>query len=567
LNGDLYAIYSSNQGWERKLVKLNIVLNQNSGKLERTTVSNLDNMIWSAGSQGYWLGVYTGLFKHGSKLYYNTPDSICWYDPATSESGVLVTPRKPSGKSIYGCYIDNGKVFAVYKTDPNDTGTPTYSMVYDLGEEPYVPPVHEHSYTANPTWNWTDDLSSATAAFKCSGCTDTQTVRANITTSYNSSGDLCYTATAQFNGRTYTDVRTVSLYSLTLPEALEVIDSDRPAVNGKYYSGTKVTVKARDEFTVSRMSLVNIYDYKQNSDYSLTFTIEADSEIRAEYVVSTTFIDGFSVTLGSQIGLNVYFKPAYSIASNGYIKFSGSTGDTRIPFSDITPDENGRYKATYYMSAKDIDENVKISFLNSSGRTARFSLMNGSSYVDNIDYSPMDYLYTLSKSSNRKLAALAESVMVYGSNAKAFFDGTTPDKTVTGLTANNVKSFAPSVTAGKTTQYYGQSLLLRSNTALRLYFKGSVGGCRVTDSSGRNVTFTTGSASGMNYVEIPDITADNLENKFTVTLADGGKVTLSPMTYVYETLLHYEKDSSQAQLCSTVRALYNYSKAVQDYLS
>ncbi|SFB67149.1 transglutaminase domain-containing protein [Ruminococcus albus] len=567
LNGELYAIYEGSNTRDRQLVKLDIVLGQNSGKLERTTVSRLDNMVWSAGSQGYWMGIYTGLFKHGSKLYYNTPDSICWIDPATSESGVLVRPSKPSGKYIYGCYIDNGKVYAVYKSSPNDSGTLTYSAVYDLGDEPYTPPVHEHSYSSTPTWNWSEDMSRATATFKCNGCTDTQTVNANIVSSYNSSGDLIYTATAQFGGRTYTDVKTVSLYTLTIPEALKIVGSDKPAVNGKYYSGTKVTVKPRDEFGVSKYSLVNISDYKQDSDGSLTVTIAGNAEIKAEYKVYTTFIEGFSVTLGSRIGLNVYFKPEYDIVNDGYINIIANTGETRINFSDITPDENGRYKATFYMSVKDIDEKVNISFGNGSGNNVEFSLMNDKDFVKSIDYSPTDYLNVLSNSSDQKLAALAESVKIYGDNAKAFFDGSAPDKTVTGLTANDVKIFAPSVTAGTSTVYYGQSLLLRSNTALRLYFKGSVSGCRVTDSRGRNVSFVTGTASGMNYVEIPDITAEKLENTFNVILADGGKVTLSPMTYVYETLLHYQNDSSKAQLCSTVRALYNYNKAVQNYLS
>ncbi|MCR5539590.1 MAG: hypothetical protein K6F71_01960 [Ruminococcus sp.] len=568
LNGDLYAIYSSNQGWERKLVKLNIVLGENSGKINRTTITDLDNMRWSAGGNSYWLGIYTGFFKHGGKLYYNTPDSICWYDPATNEKGVLVKPTKPSGKSIYGCYINNGTVYAVYKTSPNDTGTPTYTAVYDLGDEPYTPPAHEHSYTSKPTWNWSEDMSSATALFKCTGCSETQSAEANVTSSVNSSGDLQYTASVYFGGKTYTDTKTVKLYSLTIPEAMDIVSSDRAAVNGKYTAGTKVTLKYRKEFTVTKLNLSNISYYEtDNNAGTITVTIAGNAEVTAEYSVYTTFISGVSVTLGSQIGLNVYFKPAESIASNGYIQFSGSTGDTKIPFSDITPDENGRYKATYYMSAKDIAENVKISFLNSSGKAVNFSLMNDTPYVKSFEYSPTDYLNTLSKSSDKKLAALAESVKIYGNNAKAFFDDGMPDKTVTGLKASDVKNFAPSVTAGKTTVYYGQSLLLRSNTALRLYFKGSIDNCKVTDSKGKSVTFVTGTASGMNYVEIPDITADNLENKFTVTLADGGKVTLSPMTYVYETLLHYENDSSKAQLCSTVRALYNYSKAVQNYLS
>lgn len=568
LNGKLYAIYAGSGTRDRQLVELDIVLGQNSGKLERTSVSKLDNMTWSAGGNSYWLGIYTSLFKHGSRLYYNTPDSICWIDPSTSEKGVLVKPTRPSGKSIYGCYIDKGKVYAVYKSSPNDSGTPTYTAVYDLGDEPYVPPVHEHSYSSIPTWKWSEDMSSAAAVFKCVGCTDTQTVNARVVSSYNSNGDLIYTATANFGGKTFTDVKTVSLYSLTIPEAMEIVSSDRPAVNGKYKSGTKVTLRYLDEFAVTKVSLVNISDYStDNNNSTLTVTIAGDAEIKAEYTVYTTFIEGVSVTLGSRIGLNVYFRPAESITEDGYIAFSGSTGETKIAISDITPDENGRYKATYYMSAKDIAENVNISFGYGSGYTVDFSLLNGKPYVNSLNYSPLDYLNTLSRTGNKKLSSLAESTKIFGNNAKAFFDGITPDKTVTGLTSDDVKSFAPSVTEGKSTKYYGQSLLLRSNTALRLYFKGSVSGCKVTDSKGRSVSFVTGTASGMNYVEIPDITADNLENKFTVSLADGGKVTLSPMTYVYETLLHYENDSSKAQLCSTVRALYNYSKAVQNYLS
>ncbi|WP_294481408.1 hypothetical protein [uncultured Ruminococcus sp.] len=572
LNGKLYAIYAGSGTRDRQLVELDIVLGQNSGKLERTSVSKLDNMTWSAGGNSYWLGIYTSLFKHGSRLYYNTPDSICWYDPATSEKGVLVKPTIPSGKSIYGCYIDNGKVYAVYKSSPNDSGTPTYTAVYDLGDEPYTPPAHEHSYTSKPTWNWSEDMSSATAVFKCTGCSETQSAEANVTSSVNSNGDLQYTASVYFGGKTYIDTKTVKLYSLNIPEALDIVSSDRPAVNGKYTAGTKITLKYRKEFTVTKLIMTNLLNYKtDNKNGTLTFTIGGDVVVsECEYYVSTTYISGVSITLGSQIGLNVYFKPAKMITENGYngyIVFSGSSGDTKIPLSDITPDENGRYKATYYMSAKDINENVKISFGYGNSTTTNFSLMNDTPFVKSFEYSPTDYLNTLSKSSDKKLSSLAESTKIFGNNAKAFFDGITPDKTVTGLTSDDVKSFAPSVTEGKSTKYYGQSLLLRSNTALRLYFKGSVSGCKVTDSKSRSVSFVTGTASGMNYVEIPDIPADNLENKFTVSLADGGKVTLSPMTYVYETLLHYENDSSKAQLCSTVRALYNYSKAVQNYLS
>lgn len=68
-----------------------------------------------------------------------------------------------------------------------------------------------HDYD-EPTWNWCG-VSSATATFRCrrEGCNERKTLSATVTTSNEYSNCYVYTrytATVQFNGKTYTDTRT-----------------------------------------------------------------------------------------------------------------------------------------------------------------------------------------------------------------------------------------------------------------------------------------------------------------------------------------------------------------------
>lgn len=66
-----------------------------------------------------------------------------------------------------------------------------------------------HDY-GDPTWNWCG-VSSATATFKCTRCGESQTIPATVTTRNEYSNCYVYTrytATVEFNGKTYTDTRT-----------------------------------------------------------------------------------------------------------------------------------------------------------------------------------------------------------------------------------------------------------------------------------------------------------------------------------------------------------------------
>ena len=72
-------------------------------------------------------------------------------------------------------------------------------------------PATRHTY-GEPTWTW-NGYASATAAFRCTSCTDTHTVTATVTNKVTkaatdtASGIRTYTAKATFNGKTYTDTK------------------------------------------------------------------------------------------------------------------------------------------------------------------------------------------------------------------------------------------------------------------------------------------------------------------------------------------------------------------------
>ena len=103
---------------------------------------------------------------------------------------------------------------ATYKPRPTCTkaGIATYNCgrCGDLQENVYVPAMG-HDY-GEPTWNWCG-VSSATATFRCKrNCGEENSIvtcPAKLTrNSINSCGYYTYTATVQFNGKTYTDTRT-----------------------------------------------------------------------------------------------------------------------------------------------------------------------------------------------------------------------------------------------------------------------------------------------------------------------------------------------------------------------
>ena len=87
-----------------------------------TTLKAITDKWYASGSSGsYYTGLYSGLAQNNGLLYYNTPDAIYSYDVATGATS-LVYSNSYTNK-IYGLYIRDSKLYGVFASNPNVTGT------------------------------------------------------------------------------------------------------------------------------------------------------------------------------------------------------------------------------------------------------------------------------------------------------------------------------------------------------------------------------------------------------------------------------------------------------------
>ena len=161
------------------------------------------------------------------------------------------------GKPSYEWAEDNASVTAtrVCRTDADHVETETVNTTSEVtkkatctepGETTYTAvfenpafsaqtktvaniPATGHSY-GEPVWAWAEDFSAATATFTCAEGDDTQVLDATVTVertepTTEEEGLAVYTATVEFEGKTYTDVQNVVLPMLppvTVPDAAVV---------------------------------------------------------------------------------------------------------------------------------------------------------------------------------------------------------------------------------------------------------------------------------------------------------------------------------------------------------
>ena len=212
---------------------------------------------------------------------------------------------------------------------------------------------HTHNYDyANPVWSWAENYMSASLAINCLNApTHTETVKATVKTqttpaSCTETGATVYTATATFDGKTFTDTKTVEIPKTAhTPEYKSVEwDTNKDNVYGAYFTyvcsacgeetedfvpGTYKDFKGERTYTATdsngniatsepeKLYYTVIFDgVEQSVTYAwsdtclLTYTDEGNSELRAWYLKSDgkelLVADGvssynFSVTKNTEI--------------------------------------------------------------------------------------------------------------------------------------------------------------------------------------------------------------------------------------------------------------------------
>ena len=206
------------------------------------------------------------------------------------------------------------------------------------------------------------------------------------------------------------------------------------------------------------------------------------------------------------------------------------------------------------------------------------TVVDGESRSQGYTFSNVDYARTiLSVDDPKYLPArpMVKAMLHYGAFAQLHFGYNTDNLANAGLEASGIDAVTmdtlsayarPTTSNTSSVRFLGSSMILESNTTLRLFFK-------VTGDI-QNITFTYGDQTltpkvrdGNYYVDIPGICASDLDKDYTVNFTEGtnaGSVTYNPMTYCYTIL----KTSGYAEtLKDLVKSIWLYNQAANAYFA
>ena len=297
-----------------------------------------------------------------------------------------------------------------------------------------------------------------------------------------------------------------------------------------------------------------------------TFAMPQENvEVSAEFEKDSIFT-GHTLTLNGDIGVNFYLNLTAEQAANTTVSFTWmKDGNEKTASADMSqaPLTGHGYMATCHVAASEMRTEITASVTIDGEPVAETDVYSVAEYADVIltdSIFAADYVaYENGRGNNgqqklTQLRALVEKMLVYGDNAKVYFNknaAALEDAPVADIPAYDVV-----ITGLSEDMFDGASLSLKSQTTLSLFFK-SESEMTLTCAGKEVVT----DRSGNEYViRIRNIPAYELDRPITVTVNGTGTVAYSPLTYCYKA-----QTSGDAKLVNTVKALYNYYLAAHEY--
>ena len=285
---------------------------------------------------------------------------------------------------------------------------------------------------------------------------------------------------------------------------------------------------------------------------------------------------GSSVSLKGSVALNFFLiVPEELLEDEGlYVKLDEtvylvSAAPTR------TVGEYKLYQFTVLQHAKQMNDKVTLRVYTGSDEIVPlYRHSNGENLTETgYVYSVQDYIQkTLNTSSDEKLKALVQAMSDYGSLAQAQFNYNTEQRAevkgdLDSVTAESIASYESVVTTGTATglEFKGATLVLEAETTIRLYFTLQEGEISdYTFKQGTKVLTPVATSDGCS-VDIPNISAKDLDKTFTVkvTSGEGTVVTVkySALSYAYGVL----SKGTTGTLADLVKGLVLYNKAADAY--
>lgn len=290
--------------------------------------------------------------------------------------------------------------------------------------------------------------------------------------------------------------------------------------------------------------------------------------VSASFEPKDVHLAGHSISLAGDIAVNFYMELSDEVINsqnNPYMLFtipdtSAEYQTQKVYVKDVTPVKaNGKdyYIFKCRVAAKDMNAQI----------TAK--LIDGTERGEVYTYSVKQYAdYLLAHTDERddwaKAAPLVKAMLNYGANAQIYFNKNSENLANADLDEKDKVLGDDEITPPQTSfnlpdgvTFEGSTLSLKSETTLSLYFTGSE---KLTFScDGYNVE--TVESGNYQIARIRGIMAADIGSSITLNVG-GGTATYSPLNYCAKALAD---NTSDEKLTNTVKALYLYYKATEEY--
>ena len=330
----------------------------------------------------------------------------------------------------------------------------------------------------------------------------------------------------------------------------------------------KWTADATATWTEVGTKTIKYYSDVEMTTFVDSCTVEVGHEYDNEYDEICngcgTFKDGIgsmagvSVSTTGNVALNFYMLLATDTAQDtgAYLSVvKGGEEVKRIPVSEANLKE-GYYVFSYEVTAKEMDEVITVKIVLTNGE-------QGTEYTQSI----AQYAKVILEDTNGQYSEAVKSVVAaminYGKYAKAYFNDTELDSdanttAIEAVTAEMLQKYEWTMTGeDENVTVLGYTLVLESETSIRIYYTVKAGAATPTVSGGK--VKTKGEVDTLvYYVEISDISAADLDTDYTV-MVGGYSFTICALDYAGQIA-----GTSNTKLVNLVKALYLYNAAVNN---
>ena len=262
----------------------------------------------------------------------------------------------------------------------------------------------------------------------------------------------------------------------------------------------------------------------------------------------TDALEGWSITLGDNIGVNFYLSSAdYTVTAT-------------VNGAAVTPTISGKV-ATVNVAAAQMTDTIGL------------TVKSGEETVHTGEYSVRQYAETiLTGEYDSEVKEMVKEMLNYGAAAQTYFQYNTENLANAGYEIEATASIpteVPEVTVEDNLAgigLYGLSLVFENKTAVRFYYTVS-GDINTYTFKVGETTCDVEEKNGLYYVEVGGINPQDITNDITVVASKGEdtlRVTYSPMNYIVR---KYNNANSSEALKNLVKSLYSYHLEAKEYQS